>query len=181
MNAAATRIQLNGEKIDVVEAAKASGTDTQPARKLDFAADQLTVRFTPESEVSRIEGVGASKLVSTSKGGATTVTSNRVDLDFMPSPKGSLLSKALATGQAPNRIYNIGNRQPIDPMRYIAVLEDCLGKKAVKNLLPMQPGDAPDTWADVEDLVIDVGYLPETSIEEGVRNFVDWYLINYRR
>ncbi len=100
MNAAATRIQLNGEKIDVVEAAKASGTDTQPARKLDFAADQLTVRFSPESEVSRIEGVGASKLVSTSKGGATTVTSNRVDLDFVPSPKGSLLSKALATGQA---------------------------------------------------------------------------------
>jgi UDP-glucuronate 4-epimerase len=86
-----------------------------------------------------------------------------------------------ATSKAPYRVYNIGNSRPIDLMRYIEVLEDCLGRKAQKNLLPMQPGDVPDTWADVEDLVQDVGYRPETSIEEGVRNFVDWYLLNYRR
>ena len=86
-----------------------------------------------------------------------------------------------ATSKAPYRIYNIGNQRPIDLMRYIEVLEKCLGKTARKNLLPLQPGDVPDTWADVEDLVADVGYRPETSIEEGVRNFVDWYLLYYRR
>jgi len=86
-----------------------------------------------------------------------------------------------ATSKAPYRIYNIGNQQPIDLMRYIEVLEHCLGRKAEKNLLPMQAGDVPDTWADVEDLVADVGYRPETSIEEGIRNFVDWYLLHYNR
>lgn len=100
MDAGETRIQLKGETIDVVEAVKARGADTQPARRLDFAADQLTVRFTPEIEVSKVEGDGAARLVSTSKGGVTTVTSNRVDLDFVPSPKGSLLSRALATGRS---------------------------------------------------------------------------------
>jgi len=84
-----------------------------------------------------------------------------------------------ATSKAPYRIYNIGNQRPIELLRYIEVLENCLGKKAEKNLLPMQPGDVPDTWADVEDLVVDVGYRPETSIEEGIRNFVDWYLLHY--
>jgi UDP-glucuronate 4-epimerase len=86
-----------------------------------------------------------------------------------------------ATSKAPYRLYNIGNQRPIDLMRYIEVLENCLGRKAEKNFLPMQPGDVPDTWADVEDLVADVGYRPETSIEEGVRNFVDWYLLHYHR
>ena len=61
-------------------------------------------------------------------------------------------------------------------MRYIEVLEECLGRKAEKNLLPLQPGDVPDTWADVEDLQRDVGYTPATPVEEGVRRFVDWYL-----
>jgi len=84
-----------------------------------------------------------------------------------------------ASSLAPYRIYNIGNQQPIELMRYIAVLENYLGREAEKNLLPMQPGDVPDTWADVEALVADVGYRPETPIEEGVRNFVDWYLMYY--
>jgi UDP-glucuronate 4-epimerase len=84
-----------------------------------------------------------------------------------------------ATSRAPYRLYNIGNQRPIDLMHYIEVLEDCLGRKAEKNLLPMQPGDVPDTWADIDDLVTDIGYMPETSIEEGVRNFVDWYLLHY--
>jgi len=84
------------------------------------------------------------------------------------------------TSFAPYRIYNIGNQQPVELMRYIEVIEECVGKKAEKNLLPMQPGDVADTWADTEDLAIDVGYQPSTTIEVGVRNFVDWYLDYYK-
>jgi UDP-glucuronate 4-epimerase len=85
-----------------------------------------------------------------------------------------------ATSKAPYRIYNIGNQRPVELMRYIEVLEECLGRKAEKRLLPMQLGDVPDTWADVEDLVADVGYRPSTPVEEGVRRFVDWYLDYYK-
>ena len=83
------------------------------------------------------------------------------------------------TSRAPYRIYNIGNQAPVELMRYIEVIEECLGRSAEKNLLPMQPGDVPDTWADTEDLANDVGYQPSTPIEVGVRNFVDWYLDFY--
>ena len=83
------------------------------------------------------------------------------------------------TSRAPYRIYNIGNQAPVELMRYIEVIEECLGRSAEKNLLPMQPGDVPDTWADTEDLASDVGYQPSTPIEVGVRNFVDWYLDFY--
>jgi len=85
-----------------------------------------------------------------------------------------------ATSTAPYALYNIGNNQPIELMHYIEVLEDCLGKKAEKNLLPLQPGDVPDTYADVQDLVRDVDYKPDTSVEEGVANFVAWYKDYYR-
>lgn len=85
-----------------------------------------------------------------------------------------------ASSEAPYRLYNIGSNRPCELLRYIEVLEDCLGKKAEKNLLPMQPGDVPDTYADVDDLITDVGYKPDTPIEVGVRNFVDWYLEYYR-
>jgi len=84
------------------------------------------------------------------------------------------------TSKAPYRLYNIGNQQPVELLRYIEVLEDCLGRKAQKNLLPLQLGDVPDTWADVEDLVADVGYRPSTPVEVGIRNFVDWYLDYYK-
>jgi UDP-glucuronate 4-epimerase len=84
------------------------------------------------------------------------------------------------TSRAPYRLYNIGNQQPIELMRYIEVIEECVGKKAEKNLLPMQPGDVPDTYADAEDLARDVGYKPNTPIETGVRNFVDWYIDYYQ-
>jgi UDP-glucuronate 4-epimerase len=84
------------------------------------------------------------------------------------------------TSKAPYRLYNIGNQQPVELMRYIEVLEECLGRKAEKNLLPLQLGDVPDTWADVEDLVADVGYRPSTPVEVGVRSFVDWYLDYYK-
>ena len=83
------------------------------------------------------------------------------------------------TSRVPYRLYNIGNQQPIELMRYIEVIEECLGRKAEKNLLPMQPGDVPDTFADTEDLVQDVGYQPDTPIEVGVKKFVDWYLEYY--
>jgi len=85
-----------------------------------------------------------------------------------------------ATSSAPYRLYNIGNNAPVDLSRYIEVLEDCLGKKAVKNMLPLQAGDVPDTFADVEDLVRDVGYKPATPVEVGIRRFVDWYLEYYK-
>ncbi len=84
-----------------------------------------------------------------------------------------------ARSSAPYRIYNIGNSQPVELMRYIEVLEDYLGCKAEKNLLPMQAGDVPDTFADVEDLITEVGYRPSTPVETGVARFVDWYLEYY--
>ncbi len=77
------------------------------------------------------------------------------------------------TSRAPYRLYNIGNQRPVDLMKYIGLIEECLGREAEKNMLPLQPGDVPDTWADVEDLVRDVGYRPQTPVEEGVRKFVD--------
>ncbi len=79
------------------------------------------------------------------------------------------------TSAAPYRLYNIGNQNPVELRRYIELLEEALGRKARQNLLPLQPGDVPDTYADVEDLVRDVGYRPKTPVEEGVRRFVDWY------
>lgn len=88
-----------------------------------------------------------------------------------------------ASSSAPFRLYNIGNNQAVELMRYIEVIEECLGRKAVKNLLPLQPGDVPETYADVDDLVRDVGYRPATPIEVGVRKFVDWFCeyYGYRR
>ena len=80
-----------------------------------------------------------------------------------------------ATSSAPHRLYNIGNNNWVELGRYIEVLEECLGRKAEKNLLPLQPGDVPDTYADIDDLVNEFGYRPSTSIEIGVRRFVDWY------
>ncbi len=85
-----------------------------------------------------------------------------------------------ATSRAPYRLYNIGNNRPVELMHYIEVLEQCLGRKAEKNLLPLQIGDVPDTWADAEDLVRDVGYRPATPVEEGVQRFVEWYLGYYK-
>tara|TARA_R110002096_G_scaffold181301_12_gene358878 strand:+ start:1221 stop:2228 length:1008 start_codon:yes stop_codon:yes gene_type:complete len=80
-----------------------------------------------------------------------------------------------ATSKAPYKLYNIGNNQPVELKHYIAVLEDCLGKKAIQNLLPLQMGDVPDTYADVEALVEDVDYKPQTKVEDGIANFVKWY------
>ena len=84
-----------------------------------------------------------------------------------------------STSSAPFRIYNIGNQTPVPLMRYIEVLERSLGKKALKNMLPMQLGDLADTWADVETLAREVGYRPSTDLETGVKHFVEWYLAYY--
>jgi len=80
-----------------------------------------------------------------------------------------------ATAAAPYRLYNIGSNNPVNLSRYIEVLEDALGIKAQKNLLPLQAGDVPDTFANVDDLIADVGYRPETTIEFGITEFVNWY------
>jgi UDP-glucuronate 4-epimerase len=102
-------------------------------------------------------------------------------LDRVPEPNPGWSGDApdSATSSAPYQLYNIGNHQPVELMHYIDVLEQCLGKKAEKNLLPLQAGDVPDTYADVDDLVRDTGYKPDTAVETGVANFVDWYRSYY--
>ncbi len=84
------------------------------------------------------------------------------------------------TSKGPWRIYNIGNNNPCTLLRYIEILENCLGKKAEKNMLPLQPGDVPYTYADTSDLMNDVGYKPDTSVEVGIQRFVDWYFQYYK-
>jgi len=84
-----------------------------------------------------------------------------------------------STSNAPYRIYNIGNHRPVDLLRYIEIIEQCLGRKAEMNLLPLQRGDVPDTWADVQTLTRDVGYRSNTPVEEGVKRFVEWYRSYY--
>jgi UDP-glucuronate 4-epimerase len=97
-----------------------------------------------------------------------------------PDPAWSSDAPDPATSKAPYRVYNIGNSQPVNLSHYIETLEQCLGKKAERNLLPLQPGDVPDTWADVTGLAGDIGYRPATPVETGVRAFVDWYRAYYR-
>ena len=92
-----------------------------------------------------------------------------------PNPEWSGAHPDPATSPSPYRLYNIGNNNVVELSRYIEVLEDCLGKKAIKEFLPMQMGDVPATEANVDDLVRDVGFKPATSIETGIANFVEWY------
>ncbi len=80
-----------------------------------------------------------------------------------------------SSSSAPWRIYNIGNNKPVDLMEYISALEKALGKTAKKKFLPLQPGDVPDTYADVDDLVEHFQYKPSTQVDEGIQHFVDWY------
>jgi UDP-glucuronate 4-epimerase len=100
-----------------------------------------------------------------------------------PSPRWDSAAPDPATSFAPFRIYNIGNHAPVQLMRYIEVIEQCLGRKAHMNMLPLQAGDVPETFADIDDLIADVGYRPATSIEIGVPRFVDWFCgyYGYRR
>ncbi len=84
-----------------------------------------------------------------------------------------------STSKAPYRLYNIGNSEPVELMDFIAAIEDALGRKAEKEMLPIQPGDVPDTYADVSELINDIGYQPKMHIKEGVKRYVDWYRSYY--
>ena len=103
-------------------------------------------------------------------------------LDHIPQPNPDYSSDSGTPGSsaAPYKIYNIGNNQPVELLRFIEVLEDCLGVKAQKQMLPMQPGDVPATYADIEELSRDVGFKPSTPIEVGLSRFVDWYRSYYQ-
>ncbi len=103
-----------------------------------------------------------------------------MDHTATPNPDWDPANPDPGTSMAPYRLYNIGNQQPVELMRYIELIEECVGKKAEMNMLPLQPGDVPDTWADTEALSNDVGYAPNTTIEVGVKNFVDWYCEYYK-
>lgn len=98
-------------------------------------------------------------------------------LDRIPGPDPDFdpLAPNPASSAAPYRVYNIGSHRPIQLLRYIEVLEECLGRKAELRMLPLQPGDVPDTYADVQALQRDTGYTPSTPVEVGVRRFVEWY------
>ncbi len=100
-----------------------------------------------------------------------TATGNAAWSGMQPDP---------GTSKAPWRVYNIGNQNPVELMDYIRAIEDALGMKAELNLLPLQPGDVPDTYADVDALVQDVGYRPSMSVDEGTRRFVQWYRDYYQ-
>jgi UDP-glucuronate 4-epimerase len=86
----------------------------------------------------------------------------------------------ITTATAPYKIYNIGNNQPVSLRRFITAIETACGKKAKENLLPMQAGDVPVTFADVDELIADIGFKPSTSIEDGIAKFVDWYKGYYK-
>jgi UDP-glucuronate 4-epimerase len=98
-------------------------------------------------------------------------------LDRVPGPDPSFdpLLPSPASSSAPYRVYNIGNHRPVQLSRYIELIEQALGRTAEKRLLPLQPGDVPDTEADVDALMRDTGYSPETPVEVGIQRFVDWY------
>ena len=98
-----------------------------------------------------------------------------------PNPQFDPASPDPSSSLAPYKIYNIGNHRSVELMRYIGLLEECLGIKAQMNLLPLQNGDVPATWADIEDLSRDTGYSPTTPVEVGVERFVRWYLQYYGR
>jgi UDP-glucuronate 4-epimerase len=97
-----------------------------------------------------------------------------------PDPNWSRDKPNPGSSNAPYRIYNIGNDQPVNLMTFIQAVEKYLGKEAKKNLLPMQPGDVPATHADVDDLIKDVGFKPSTSVEIGIARFLDWYRAYYK-
>lgn len=102
-----------------------------------------------------------------------------LDKPAEPNPDWSSDNPDSASSSAPWKVYNIGNNNPVELMDYVRALENALGKEAEKELLPLQPGDVPDTYADVDDLVRDFDYKPNTSIEEGIGNFAEWFKSYY--
>ena len=98
-----------------------------------------------------------------------------LDKPATPNPGWASDNPDPATSDAPYRVYNIGSNNPVQLLHFIGALEEAIGKKAIKNLLPMQPGDVPDTYADVSDLMADFDYKPDTPLKQGVSAFVAWY------
>lgn len=103
-----------------------------------------------------------------------------LDTPATPNAEWSGLTPNPAASSAPYRIYNIGSNNPVELLRYVEILEDCLGRKATKNLLPLQLGDVPETYANVDALIRDVDYQPTTPVEVGVERFVRWYRDYYK-
>jgi UDP-glucuronate 4-epimerase len=103
-----------------------------------------------------------------------------LDKPAQPSEEWDSAEPDPGTSKAPYRLYNIGNSKPVELLDYIRVLEGCLGMKAEMNMLPIQPGDVPDTYADVQALIDDTGYSPSTKVEDGVASFVEWYADYYK-
>lgn len=91
------------------------------------------------------------------------------------------INSSIFSEETPYKIYNLGNNQPVELMKFIEIIEEVMGKRAKKNLLPMQPGDVPTTYADVHDLMMDVGFKPNTPIEQGISQFVQWYWEYYKK
>jgi UDP-glucuronate 4-epimerase len=102
-----------------------------------------------------------------------------LDKTAEPNPDYDASKPDPGTSHAPWRVYNIGGGKPVELLRYIELIEEATGKKADMELLPLQPGDIPDTNADVEALKNDVGYQPTTPVEVGIKNFVEWYCEYY--
>jgi UDP-glucuronate 4-epimerase len=98
----------------------------------------------------------------------------------MPDPAWDRDTPDPGTSYAPYRIYNIGNNKPVELLHFIEVVEKCLGREARKNLLPLQPGDVSVTYADISELERDIGFKPQTSLEEGIPRFIDWYRKYYK-
>ena len=103
-----------------------------------------------------------------------------LDRPAAPDPAWSGDAPNSATSSAPYRLYNIGNHQPVELLRFIEMLEQALGRPAKKKFLPLQAGDVPATYADVQDLIDDVGFKPDTPLKEGIRRFVEWYRSYYK-
>jgi len=97
-----------------------------------------------------------------------------------PNPEWDRKNPDPGSSYAPYKLYNIGNHNPVELIKFIEVLENNIGKKAQKNMLPMQPGDVPTTYADADDLMNDVGFKPATPLEEGIKKFVQWYKGYYK-
>ena len=102
-----------------------------------------------------------------------------LDRPAAPDPGFDPMSPTPETSTAPYRVYNIGNQRPVELLRYIELIEEALGRKAILSLLPLQPGDVPDTVADVSALERDTGYCPSTTVDIGIRRFITWYLEYY--
>ena len=103
-----------------------------------------------------------------------------LDRPAQPNPNFDAMNPDPGSSSAPYRVYNIGNSEPVQLNRFIEVLEECLGKTAIKNYLPLQPGDVPATHADVSDLERETGFRPSTPIEVGIAQYVAWYREYYR-